>query len=107
MLIPILHDAKADPIVAQLLILAALPIIGLIALLIPIIPLYILYILIQDHVQKNNTKRLHSAAPQFTNRRQTLRGNLNNQERKSQNRQHVSGVDSSRRYQPRRGNRDR
>lgn len=57
MLIPILHDAKADPILAQLLILLALPIIGLIALLIPIIPLYILYILIQDHVQKSNTNR--------------------------------------------------
>ena len=100
MLIPIVDDIKADPFLAQLFIILLLPIVGLIAFSLPFLAVYFLI----KNVQKNNTKGLHSAAPKFTNRRQTLRGNLNNQKRKSKNRQYVSGVDSSGRYQPRRGN---
>lgn len=107
MLIPIVDDIKADPILAQLLILLALPIIGLIALLIPFIPLFILYTLVKDYVQKSNTKRLHSAAPKFTNRRETLRRDSYTEERKSQDRRYGASVDSSGRYQPSRGNRYR
>ena len=107
MLIPIVNDIKADPILAQLLILLALPIIGFFALLLPIIPLFILYTLVKDYVQKNKTKRLHSSASKITYRRETLRRDINNQERKSQDRAYASGMDSSGRYQPRRGNRHR
>ena len=98
MLIPIVNDIKADPILAQLLIVLALPIIGLIALFIPFIPLFILYTLVKHYVQKNSTNRLHSAAPKFTNRRQTLRDHPYIKQRKSQDRQHGAGVDSSGRY---------
>ena len=107
MLIPIVDDIKADPIVAQLLILAALPIIGFFALLFPFIPLFILYILIKDYVQKNHTQRVRSATPKFTNRRQTLRRDSYTQEQKFQNRAYASGVDSEGRYKPSGGNRDR
>ena len=107
MLIPIVNDIKADPIVAQLLILLALPIIGLISLLIPFIPLYILYILLRDYVKKRKSQRVHSAASEFTNRRQTLHRDSYTQQRKSQDRQYGTGVDSSGRYQPRRSNRYR
>ena len=96
-LIPIVDDIKADPIVAQLLILAALPIVGLIALLVPFILLFILYTLIKDYVQKNHTQRVRSTAPKFTNRRQALRRDLNNKERKSQDRAYASGLDTERR----------
>ena len=103
MLIPVVDDIKADPFLAQLFIILLLPIVGLIAFSLPFLAVYFLI----KHVQKSKAKRLHSAAPKVTYRRQTLRGNFNNKERKSQNRQHVSGVDSSGRYQPRRGNRYR
>jgi hypothetical protein len=93
-LIPIVDDIKADPFLAQLFIILLLPIVGLVAFSLPFVGLYFLI----KHVQKSNTKRLHSAAPKFTNRRQTLRRNLNNQEHKSQNRQYASGLDSERRY---------
>ena len=103
MLIPIVDDIKADPFLAQLFIILLLPIVGLVAFLLPFVGLYFLI----KHVQKSNTKGLHSSAPKFTNRRQTLRRDLNNQERKSQDRKHASSVDSSGRYQPRRRNRYR
>ena len=103
MLIPIVDDIKADPFLAQLFIILLLPIVGLIAFSLPFLAVYFLL----KHVQKSNTKGLHFAAPKFTNRRQTLRGNLNNKERKSQDWQYASGMDSSGRYQPRRGNRYR
>ena len=98
MLIPIVDDIKADPILAQLLILLALPIIGFFALLLPFIPLFILYTLVKDYVQKNHTQRVRSTASKFTNRRQTLRRDSYTPERKSQDRQHGAGVDSSGRY---------
>ena len=101
MLIPILNDTKTDPIVGQIFLILLLPIVGLIALLIPFIPFFILYTLVKDYVQKNHTQRVRSTASKITYRRQTLRGDINNQERKSQDWQHVSGVDSSGRYQPR------
>ena len=107
MLIPIVDDIKADPFLAQLFIILLLPIVGLIALLIPFIPFFILYILLKDYVQKNNTKGFHSAAPKFTNRRQTLRGHPYIKQRKSQDRQHGTGMDSAGRYKPSRGNRYR
>ena len=101
MLIPIVDDIKADPFLAQLFIILLLPIVGLIALLILFIPLFILYTLVKDYVQKNHTQRVRSTAPKFTNRRQTLRRDLNNQEHKSQDRQHGASVDSSGRYKSR------
>jgi|TARA_R100000081_G_scaffold89536_2_gene62604 hypothetical protein len=100
MLIPIVDDIKADPFLAQLFIILLLPIVGLVAFSLPFVGLYFLI----KHVKKSNTKGLHSTAPKFTNRRQTLRRDLNNQERKSQDWQYVSGVDSSGRYQPGRSN---
>ena len=103
MLIPIVDDIKADPFLAQLFIILLLPIVGLIAFSLPFVGLYFLI----NHVKQSNTKGLHSAAPKFTNRRQTLRDHSYTQERKSQDRQHGAGVDSSGRYQPRGGNRYR
>lgn len=103
MLIPIVDDIKADPFLAQFFIVLLLPIVGLIAFSLPFIAVYFLI----KHVQKSNTKGLHSAAPKFTNRRQTLRDHPYIKQRKSQDRQHGTGVDSSGRYQPSRGNRYR
>ncbi len=97
MLIPIVDDIKASPFLAQIFIVLLLPIVGLIAFSLPFLAVYFLI----KNVQKNKTKRVHSAASKFTYRRQTLRGNLNNQERKSQNRAYASGVDSSGRCKPR------
>tara|TARA_Y100000004_G_scaffold157259_1_gene182821 strand:+ start:682 stop:975 length:294 start_codon:yes stop_codon:yes gene_type:complete len=97
MLIPIVDDIKADPFLAQLFIILLLPIVGLVAFSLPFLAVYFLI----KHVQKNKTKRLHSSTSKFTNRRQTLRRDINNKERKSQDWQYASGVDSSGRYQPR------
>ena len=103
MLIPIVDDIKADPFLAQLFIILLLPIVGLVAFSLPFIGLYFLV----RHVQQNNTKGFHSAAPKFTNRRQTLRGHSYIKQRKSQDRQHGTGMDSAGRYKPSRGNRYR
>lgn len=94
MLIPIVDDIKASPFLAQIFIVLLLPIVGLIAFSLPFLAVYFLI----KHVQKSNTKRLHSTAPKFTNRRQTLRRDSYTQERKSQDRRYGAGVDSSGRY---------
>ena len=93
MIIPLVDDIKADPFLAQIFIILLLPIVGLIAFLLPFLAVYFLI----KHVQKSKAKRLHSAAPKFTNRRQTLRRDLNNKKRKSKNRAYASGLDIERR----------
>lgn len=103
MLIPIVDDIKADPFLAQFFIVLLLPIVGIVSFLFPFVCIYYLI----KHVKQNNTKGLHSAASKFTNRRQTLRGHPYIKQRKSQDRQHGTSVDSAGRYQSRRGNRYR
>lgn len=82
MLIPIVGDIEADPILAPLLILMALPIIGFFALLIPFIPLFILYTYLRNVYKKTKKERLRIAASKITYRRETLRGNYYYGERK-------------------------
>ena len=97
-LIPLVEDIKADPFLAQLVIICSLPIIGLVSLFLPFILLCILYTLVRNYVKQSNTKRLRSSTSKFTNRRQTLRGDSYTQQHESQDREYGSGVDSKGRY---------
>lgn len=90
MLIPIVSGDQQLPIIGPALLLLMLPIVGVLAVVLPGYLLYLSFkqlykILKHEHIKRQKVKaqRLHIAASRISYRRETLRGNYYNGERKS------------------------